>query len=629
MWMLLAVVSPAFAQVVSFSLDTIRHEAFEADRVQIAFDAARRGEADIRVGRLRVAGVEYKELRLHCSGFHFDGRRLDCPTGTLRRDDERGRDRPPLPFSLAYRSADKYFEFALRDVEVVDLSPLVKRLRGWKPEGRVDFRIVTQGGKANLHLGLRGIAFASKDGAMAGKDIALTLDAEARKTREGWDWQASVDWPQGELTRKPWQRAAGMGMSAQGALSEDWLDVRQLRVEEAGVGAVTASLRWDRQRDEAAAWGLVTEQLDLATAMRNWVQPWLAELGFPAWRTSGKARFAAEWGDGRLRRFHAGLEDATLADATGYIELRGMHADIPWQDGVPGTAEFGIAAGRFGELPLGAFTFPLHIEGRAATIRGLTAPLLDGSVVIEELALIRAASGWQAAFSGGIDGVSMPRLSRTLGLPLMAGSLTARIPRIAFADGNLSLDGALAIQVFDGGITVHRLRVIDALSAQRRLLVDVTARNLDLGMLTQTFSFGSIAGRFDADLNDLEMTGWQPRRFAARIASSPGDYPRYVSVGALRDIVALGENKPGGALDKVPERGFGGFGYARIAIGATLQNGVCLLDGVSREGEGVVLMEGSGLPAVRIIGYNPRIDWEALVARIREVRAGKPGVVIE
>jgi hypothetical protein len=40
-------------------------------------------------------------------------------------------------------------------------------------------------------------------------------------------------------------------------------------------------------------------------------------------------------------------------------------------------------------------------------------------------------------------------------------------------------------------------------------------------------------------------------------------------------------------------------------------------------------MEGSGIPSVRIIGYNPRIDWEALVARIREVIAGKPGVVIE
>jgi hypothetical protein len=35
------------------------------------------------------------------------------------------------------------------------------------------------------------------------------------------------------------------------------------------------------------------------------------------------------------------------------------------------------------------------------------------------------------------------------------------------------------------------------------------------------------------------------------------------------------------------------------------------------------------MPSVSIIGYNRHIDWEALVARIREVIAGRPGVVIE
>ncbi len=40
-------------------------------------------------------------------------------------------------------------------------------------------------------------------------------------------------------------------------------------------------------------------------------------------------------------------------------------------------------------------------------------------------------------------------------------------------------------------------------------------------------------------------------------------------------------------------------------------------------------MKGSGIPSLTIIGYNRRIDWEALVARIREVIAGRPGIVIE
>jgi hypothetical protein len=148
-------------------------------------------------------------------------------------------------------------------------------------------------------------------------------------------------------------------------------------------------------------------------------------------------------------------------------------------------------------------------------------------------------------------------------------------------------------------------------------------------MLTRTFAFGAIEGRFDADLHDLEMRGWQPLRFEARVASSEGNYPRSLSIGALKDITALGEAGPPERLARMPERGGISLGYARIGFGCRLENGVCLLDGVEREGLGVVLMRGAGIPAVSIIGYNRHIDWEALVARIREVIAGRPGVVIE
>ncbi|MBZ0142226.1 MAG: hypothetical protein K8F56_01505, partial [Rhodocyclaceae bacterium] len=65
---------PCGAAQITLSLGSIRHEAFEAEGVVVAFDAARRGEADIRLGRLKVAGTEYRELKLHCSGFYFDGR---------------------------------------------------------------------------------------------------------------------------------------------------------------------------------------------------------------------------------------------------------------------------------------------------------------------------------------------------------------------------------------------------------------------------------------------------------------------------------------------------------------------------------------------------------------------------
>jgi hypothetical protein len=625
---------PAAAMRVELSLGRLDHPAFAADGLRIGFDALRPGMAEILVDRLRVADIEYRALRLACDGFHYDGRRLACPEGRLHREDARGRGRPPLPFSFEWR-ADGFVEFALKNADAITFSPLVKRLRAWNPQGSVDLRLRMEGERARLELTARDLAFADRAGNVAGAGIAFVLAADARRAADGWRWQARIDWPEGELRFAPWHRAGGVRVEASGALTPALLEVDQARLAVDAIGAFTASLRWDRERGETTEWGLVSERIDLAAAMREWLQPWLAGLGFPEWHAEGEVLFAAEWRDGALRRFFAGLEKATLADGTGYLELSGLEANIPWEAGVATQAEIRAASGRFGELPLGGFAIPLRLEGASARVENLVAPMLDGRFEIERLHLEKAAEGWRAEFAGGIEGVSMPKLSRALKLPAMAGALNARVPRIAYADNVLRMDGALGIEVFDGGIIVHQLRMIDPFSARRHLLVDVTALGLDLGMLTRTYAFGSIEGRFDAHLRDLELEGWTPLRFDARIASSPGDYPRILSLGALKDITELGDPEQGKTQAKVigrlPERSIGGFGYAAIGLGCVLRDGVCQLSGIAGRDEAnrVLIMQGSGFPSIDILGYNRRIAWEALVARFREVLAGRPGYLIE
>ncbi|MRR49695.1 MAG: hypothetical protein EG825_02075 [Rhodocyclaceae bacterium] len=630
----------AGAASLGLSLGSVRHPAFEADGIAVNLDLGREGEAEIRAARLRVAGVEYRDLAINCSDFSVaaDGA-IRCPQGQIRRNDERSRagvERPALPFAFSYRPADGHLELSVAGSEAVAWSPLVKRLRGWKPEGRADLRLVMDRQRAELSLQLEGLRFASRTGDVTGEGITLSLEAKAERRGKAWAWHTSAEWSRGALFYAPWRPRAGILMEAQGHLDDQTLAITLARLELPGLGFATASLNWDRLRGEAREWGFVTDSLDLAAAMDDWVQPWLSELGFAKWQASGKALFSAAGRGAKLQTFYAGLVDARLADTTGALELRGVSARIPWRQGEASEAEFGVGAGNIGELPLGAFNFPLHLKGAEARVSNLKAPLLDGRFEIEDFHLMRGASGWEGEFAGGIEEVSMPKLSRALRLPQMGGNLTARIPRVALSDGILALDGALALEIFDGGITVHRLRLIDPFSSSRRLVADVTARNLDLGLLTRTFSFGSIEGRFDADLRDLEFVGWKPVRFEARIASSAGDYPRVLSLGALQDITSLdaaGSGQKGEAIRRMPERSIGGFGYARIGFGCVLRDGVCLLEGVDGKnvgkGEGIVLMEGAGMPSVNIIGYNRRIDWEALVARFREVIAGKPGVVIE
>lgn len=601
--------------------------------LHLGFPAVERATLDI--AHLNIADVEYRDVQLSCGHFRFDGRRLDCPDGELQRATTRDQPLPSLPFSLSW-NADGRFEFSLRDIDATALSPLVKRLQRWSPKGRIDLRLTGDREKVGLDATARDFAFTRGDGSLAGANMAFTLQATARREGDVWRWQADIDWHEGQLVLPPWRRDARVRIAAAGRIDDSALDVEQARLAVADIGAVTASLRWDRERGVATEWGLVSERIDLAAALREWLQPWLDSLGLPAWQTTGSVLFAAEWREGEayggLRRFVANLEDATLADGTDYLQFEGVTANVAWDAERAQPAEIAVARGRFGALPLGGFRLPLVLEGRTARIEQLVAPLLDGQFSVERLLVERDGEAWRAEFSGGIDGVSMPKLSRVLRLPRMAGRLSAHIPRIAYEHDVLAMDGALGVEVFDGGLIVHRLRVLAPFSAERHLLVDVTARDLDLGMLTRTFAFGSIEGRFDTDLHDLEMSGWQPLRFEARIDSTPGGEERRVlSIGALKDITVLGLPEEGKTIRQLPEREGFGLAYDRIGLGAVLRDGVCTLSGIPGHDteDRILIMQGSGIPSVDIIGYNRRIDWSALVARFREVVAGRQGLLVE
>ncbi|MBU1235884.1 MAG: YdbH domain-containing protein [Gammaproteobacteria bacterium] len=614
---------------ISLAIDDIRHPAFAADGISIVIDTGRRGDADIRLDRLQVAGLEYRKLSLHCRNFVLDLRRIECPYGEIRRTDQRGQDRPPLPLSFSYRYADGDLALTIVGADATSWSPVIKRLRAWKPEGKIDLVLTADRRQAQLGIAARKLRFGNKTGDIAGEGIDISLAAEAKVVQGQWHWTARLVWPDGELYVAPWYRRAGLALEASGVLTPAALDVTMAHFSAEGVGGLDASFRWNRGKGALDSFGFVTEPLELSTAFSEWLQPWLDQSAVPKVYASGKARFAGSWSGGAWQSFYAGLENARLVDGTDYIEFAGMNAQIPWQRGEASEAEFSVKSARLGELPLGSFSIPLHLRDNEARLDQLSIPLLDGRLYVDELLATRLDTGWQGRFSGGIENVSMPKLTHALKLPVMAGTFTAHIPAAVYQDRVLSLGGALAIQVFDGGILVDHLKMIDPLSEGQRFTADVLARNLDLGALTQAFSFGSILGRLDIDIAGLELAGWRPVRFDARTTSSPGDYRRAISRGALRDISALGGAAGAAAVSLSPANLFNTFEYEKIGFGCSLRGGVCHFDGIESAGDGYVVVKGRGLPTVQVIGYNRRIDWDLLVSRVRAVIAGKTKAVIE
>ncbi|CAG4883414.1 conserved protein of unknown function [Georgfuchsia toluolica] len=622
---LVLVILPVRAQQIDITLDMLEHSAFSARAVRVAFDAFHPGRADVTVAELKIGDSRFRDLKLHCNAFHLDIAALSCREGTLRRG-----QRPPLSFTLDYRFDSGKLQLTLQDADVAAWSTVVKRLRRWHPSGRFDLRLTADREQANFDFAVRGLGFNTDDYGIAGEGIAGKVAVAAQRAGDRWQWRASADWSGGEAFWSPWYRRAGVRMTAAGTVTPAQIQVDQARLTFDRLGSLTAGLSWDRKAGQVRRWGFVTEPLDLSVAVKDWVQPMLDARGLPGINASGTTRYAAEWADGALQSFYAGIEDATFKESTGRLTLTGVSASVPWSHHDESAASVSVAGGMLDEFPLGGFRIPLRLHGFDVAVSKAVIPFLDGRIHIDDFHAKRPGAAWTGGFSGGIEGVSMPRLTAAMKLPPMAGSLTMRIPAAYYADHVLNLGGDMSIDVFDGRVVVRKLQLIDPLSRTSRFVADVEARRLDLGLLTSTFSFGSIVGRLDADINGLELQDWKPLAFRAYLASSPGNYKRAISRGALIDISALGGAAGAAAVRAIPAAGFfNTFSYDRIGFGCVLKDKVCHMEGIVPEGDGYVLVQGSGIPAVKVMGYNRSIDWNLLVSRLKAVIAGKTKAVIE
>jgi hypothetical protein len=204
----------------------------------------------------------------------------------------------------------------------------------------------------------------------------------------------------------------------------------------------------------------------------------------------------------------------------------------------------------------------------------------------------------------------------------MQGTASAEIPLVTYAGGMLTTDGSVQLKVFNGTATVSQLVMQNPLGTTPKLNADIALRNLDLGVLTRTFSFGAIEGKLDGDIKQLEMQNWKPVKFDAVIQSSPGRYPRKISQRAVENISSLGGAGAAAAIQRSFLRFFEQFNYQAIGMSCKLRNDVCTMGGIASTPAGYVIIKGSGIPAITVMGYNQTVAWTDLLARIKRVTTG-------
>jgi len=505
-------------------------------------------------------------------------------------------------------------------LEALD-SILGQQAEGIALTGQLEGRVARAGARWSVDVKIRELAFSDASGMHAAEDVALSVSATAKELANGrFDWTASLAWDAGDLFWNPVLVSAGWTLSAGGRLQDRELHLANLRVSGPGLEMLEATARVDMDSPSLGAAQARFEGADLAQLVPNYLLPVILPDQAERWRVAGTAAGDLAWHDGALQAARLILEGAGFSYLGQRFRVGPIHGNLPWKRGQTSRWRIDVDALNWQALSFAPFTLQADAAADHIELAPVRLPLLDGAIVLEALEFRRAGDQWLGLGSLYSEPIGLPALTQALEWPGMDGTVSIAVPGFSVSPDRIGLDGALVISVFDGYVQATGLEVSDPFGLLPRLTADLSAEHLDLAQLTQTFSFGSVSGFIDADVNDLVLAKWKPIRFDASVRSSSGDYRRRISQRAVENITALGGAGAMAAVQRSVLRLFNDFGYREIGLSCQLRGNVCQmagLDGAGSDAEPFRVVAGGGIPALDVIGYNRRVDWAELIERLR------------
>ena len=490
--------------------------------------------------------------------------------------------------------------------------------------------------KGQKHLGaeisLQQASFNDEAGLHAGEKItgkiSLKLSRPAKQLTD-WQWRADVDWTSGEIFWQPFYFASGgHQLQASGKFGEKTLTIEKSNLALKDVGQASMSGVWLREGKKFEDITVQTSSLDLGALYPLVLKPLLEKTAYSNLEMAGKGSLRLDMQDGEYKSFQLALQDVDVEDKNGRFALYKLNAAIPWSYADAHDIRLAYEGGHLLKIPLGKTSLAAQTNRYALTAPQLTLPILDGALVVSDVSAAWVNKQWHWHLHANTEPFSMPELSHTLGWPRMEGKVSATIPLVTYSNGHLTTDGDLFFNVFNGTISVTKLAMQDPLGIGPRMSADLQMRNLDLGALTRTFSFGRIEGRLDGDVKNLQLVNWQPVNFDAEVRDSPGRYPKKISQRAVENISSLGGAGATAAIQRSFLRFFDEFNYSRIGLSCKLRNDICEMGGVESTTQGYVIVKGSGVPAITVLGYNRKVGWNELLERIKRVTSGNTKAIV-
>jgi hypothetical protein len=446
-----------------------------------------------------------------------------------------------------------------------------------------------------------------------GKDMGLDLDVT------GTAGQAFLSVVFFDFGRNP------LALKTHGAVAGPVLSFDSLRLEQKDLADISGAGRLDLAPELPAFTGdLAIAKLEFPSAYATYLANVLASSVLGDLTTRGSLGGEVSLRDNGVTALHVVPKDLDLRDKKGRLYLTRVNGDVTWQPATGGDASISrlswAEGGAYG-LSGGAAALEFVAHGmNFALTRPAKLPVFDGAIVIDHFAMGNlGANDMEVAFKGDVEPISMQLLAKAFGWPEFSGKLAASIPGVTLKNNVLTFDGNVESQVFGGKITGSNLRLQDPLGNFPRLFADVRARDLDLGLVTSTFEVGSITGKLEADILGLQLFGWSPVAFDARLATPKGDKSRHrISAKAVSSLSNVGGG--GGGVVQALQSGvlkfFDEYSYDRLGIACRLRDDVCEMSGIEPAGVGYYIVKGAGIPRIDIVGNSGRVRWSQLLSSI-------------
>lgn len=496
--------------------------------------------------------------------------------------------------------------------------------------GSVHWEAGAGGGSLAAVLRVQDLAFSDAAGLNVGEKVAIDVDVRARRAGGPWQYSVGAKLSGGQVYFHPVfldADAHAVGFDADGEFDAPAgeIRVRHFHGRHNDVAEVEGSAFLKTGDDGVQPLEFETgiRVIDMQVFHAVFLQPWLVGSALAGAELDGTLRASLSWASGGPSHAILELDDLSIDDAQARYGVLGLNGELRWTDDrLEEPSRLGWRGAHFYRVDIGGGELLGRFAGRRFRLQEpVLFPLLGGVVAVESLEAANLGTGgatWR--FSGRLTPVSLAELSNRLAWPPFSGTVSGVIPSVRYADGDITVDGTLSMEAFDGTILISNLKLSQPFGVVPRATADVSLSNLSLDALTRTFSFGSIEGRLDGRVDNLVLENWKPAEFNAEFATPEGDTSRHrISQRAVENLASLGG--AGRVLSSTLLRFLETFSYDRLGISCRLRNGVCEMGGIESAERGYYIVKGGGVPPrINVLGFNDRVDWNKLVQRLKAAR---------